>query len=114
MNDNIKSYYKRALASNDYNVGTGWNRLMSNLCKNIIALDSTVRFTQVKQKFGSLRVYYKEGKIAERRTKIAYLVRLAEMSSTAICEECGSFDCVSKDTGLYVQSLCYECRKKLL
>jgi len=114
MNDNIKSYYKRALASNDYNVGKGWNLLVGNLLRNIIELDESVRVLQVKQKFGCLRFYYKEGKIAERRTKIADLVRLAEMSSTAICEECGSFDCVSKDTGVYVQSLCYECRKKLL
>jgi len=114
MRDNIKNYYKRALANNDYNVGKGWKRLIENLCKNIIALDDSVRVLQVKQKFGSLCFYYKEGKKIECRAEIRDLVYLAQSTSTGICEVCGSFEFVSTDTGLYVQALCRKCRKKLL
>jgi len=114
MRDNIRNYYNRALASNDYNMGKGWNLLVGKLCKDIIALDDSVRVLQVKQKFGSLRFYYRAGKKSECRAEITNLVCLAEITSNETCEECGSCDDVSKDTGLYVQSLCKKCRKKLL
>ena len=114
MNDNIKNYYAHVTNNENQNIFRGWKRLIENLCKNIIALDDSVRVLQVKQKFGSLCFYYKEGKKIECRAEIRDLVYLAQSTSTGICEVCGSFEFVSTDTGLYVQALCRKCRKKLL
>ena len=113
-NSLLINWYISALVSNDYNVGKGWNLLVGNLCENILKLDGTVRIMQVKQKFGELRFYYVEGQDKKQRTKIKDLVKLAEMTSSSICEECGSYDFVSNKTGPYVQSLCHKCQKRLL
>ena len=105
---NIKDYYNTNQYETDLN--KGWHSLVKLLCKTIIQLDDTVEVIQVKQKFGYLRFYINPTK----NTQIIELIRVFENHSGSICEECGSYRRVRLSKGLYIQALCYKCRKRLL
>lgn len=111
---NIKDWYARACSTGYWGeIDRGWIRLISNLCKNIIELDSSVIVIQVKQKFGSLHFYYSPGRRKKHYKTIRDLIYLAERTSTGICENCGSLDRVSSSKCAYIQSLCPKCQKEL-
>lgn len=107
---NIKEWYKESMITEDWGVNSGWVLLVKNLCENIMQIDDTVEIIQVKQKFGNLRFYCSNN----NSQKIVDLIRLAEMTSSGICEICGDFDRVSTEgTSPYIQSLCAKCRKNI-
>lgn len=92
----------------------GWYNLILGMCNNIQKLiDEKPRLyenfeiVQVKQKFGSLRVYFKHG-----TSDVGDIIAEAENESCKICEKCGSRDKVHEHRkGMYVQSICTECAK---
>lgn len=64
-----------------------------------------VHFDQVKEKFGSLRVYWTGGD-----RNILTMVDFVEHLSQSICEECGKFDySIGRTLKGWVRSLCREC-----
>jgi len=64
-----------------------------------------VKFKQVKEKFGMLRVYFSGGD-----ETIKNMVNFAENLSKYICEECGKFDAtVGKTTKGWLRTVCYDC-----
>jgi hypothetical protein len=66
-----------------------------------------VHFEQVKEYFGSLRVYYTGGD-----ETVMNMVDFAERLSESICEECGKFDySVGRTQKGWIRSLCRECSK---
>lgn len=66
------------------------------------------RFTQVKEKFGALRIYSSGGD-----EEIESMVSFAETLSRYICEECGKFDTtVGSTTKGWIRSICDECISK--
>jgi hypothetical protein len=102
--------------------GDGWFLLIDSLCHSIQehinnhnkyiqegekAVPQMV-FTQVKEKFGALRIYYEGGD--------AYcqgLLDMAEGMSYRTCENCGTFsDDIGRVTKGWVQSLCTDCAKE--
>jgi len=106
--------------------GDGWEILIYAICNEI---ENIKRFypgvnivaTQVKEKFGGLRFYYR----LENNESIEYneceydrinamvdgAISIAESLSYAICEKCGSTDQVKKHTNnMYIRSLCKKCR----
>lgn len=93
----------------------GWYDLINNVChaidqheKNIFTKNNTdyepVKFTQVKEKFGGLRIYYTGGD-----DFVEGLVYMAESFSYNICEVCGNKGKVNK--GSWVATLCDNCEK---
>jgi hypothetical protein len=66
--------------------GNGWNDLIYDLCKEIEKTDALMscRFTQIKEKWGLLRVYINYGD-----DKIYDLIYEYEKKSSKICELCG-------------------------
>lgn len=82
--------------------GDGWYDLIDTLCRAIKVYESNleskkdfddsyftnykkVKFDQVKEKFGGLRIYYKGGD-----SYVSGLVSMAEDMSYKICEICGN------------------------
>lgn len=66
------------------------------------------KFEQIKEKFGSLRIYYSGGD-----DEIQGYIDMAEFTSAMVCEECGKFDTtVGRTTKGWIQSLCEDCHKK--
>lgn len=106
--------------------GNGWFDIISNLCwyikqheDNIIGQTKwkqqtnpdyisdyiPVKFDQIKEKFGGLRVYLSGGD-----EYVKGLVRMAEGFSYKICEVCGERG--SPNKGGWITTLCEGCRNK--
>jgi len=106
-------------------VGKGWYDILSDLCfiiaqhernvegsnKYLISYDKEpveyypVKFDQIKEKFGGLRVYFTGGD-----DYVEGLVSMAEAWSYKTCEVCGEKGSPNK-TG-WITTLCDNCRNK--
>ncbi|WP_298257236.1 hypothetical protein [Bradyrhizobium sp.] len=74
-------------------VGDGWRDLMQRACVRIRAAvqadGGTFKFTQIKEKFGSARLYW-DGKLPpEGAAQVEDAIDLAEARSACTCEVCG-------------------------
>lgn len=64
--------------------GDGWFNLIKETCQQLTDAGADLRFSQIKEKFGSLRMYY----TGEAQTILPIVVD-AERRSLTICEQCG-------------------------
>ena len=64
--------------------GLGWNNLIEKLYQDLLSIGWDGNVCQVKEKFGTLRVY-----LGNTTDEMDELVRQAEYASATICEECG-------------------------
>jgi hypothetical protein len=108
----------------------GWFDLIDRTCAKIMEIDKDklVRFTQVKEKFGQLRIYYVIGNEPKNITidnvvttesitiksninnlddKVFDILIEAERESSTICEVCGEPGKI-KNTG-WIKTLCNKC-----
>jgi len=106
--------------------GDGWYDILSSLCWMIKQQEDNIRsqteykqqkdatytsdyypvkFDQIKEKFGGLRVYFTGGD-----SYIQGLVSMAESFSYKICEVCGERGKPNK--GGWISTLCDKCRNK--
>jgi hypothetical protein len=109
-------------------IGNGWYELLSSVCwrisqhekniserihvrnKNDIPNDQTdldyapVKFDQVKEKYGGLRIYFSGGD-----DYVDGVVSMAEEYSYKVCEVCGNAGKPNK--GGWITTLCESCRK---
>lgn len=96
--------------------GDGWFNILRVLCQNIQShIDwqnkdgekvPQVVVEQVKEKFGSLRFYYRGGD-----DTISGMVRMAESMAALTCESCGAPSNISREGG-WMSSICPSCREK--
>jgi len=93
--------------------GDGWYKIIDKMCEGIqdyvdVMEIKQVEARQVKQKFGSLRVYY-----SPFETMIDAIVNEASMLSEITCEECGSKKKVKKYTvnQVWISPRCIKCMK---
>jgi len=90
--------------------GSGWYDLIDTLCYSLQRLTDKaghpqVEFTQVKEKFGSLRIY------TDGASDLQWgLISFAEDLSEKICEKCGKSGKLRNDG--WIQTLCDDCQKK--
>jgi len=89
--------------------GNGWYDLLWKLCEDIekelkkdIEVKKEFAFTQVKEKFATLRAYYNGG-----TEKIETLICKAEQKSAVTCEICGKPG--KQCGGAWVKTLCKKC-----
>lgn len=90
--------------------GDGWFGILERMCQRIqeqMQKDpehmQTFAFDQIKEKFGTLRVYFHGGnKMADE------FVGQAERESETTCEACGSTEGIGRTSG-YIQTLCKNC-----
>ena len=76
----------RSLHPYGFAVGDGWRVIVTRLCEQLDELGlPQLRITQIKEKFGDLRVYAKGG---DERT--AALIEEAEILAGTVCEWCGA------------------------
>ena len=90
----------------------GWNRLFLLFCKHLkIELDkfnytNKFRFTQIKEKYGSMRLYNNGYPIDSRAHELEYVF---EHLSTYVCEDCGNI--AKYETSGWIVELCENCYK---
>ena len=72
----------------------GWYDIIDNLCKKIAKVTDKVEFIQIKEKFGSLRIYVDlDNAMSEEQASTVYsLIKEAEELSTKTCELCGKVE----------------------
>jgi len=98
--------------------GEGWCRILEALCLKLKMLLqenneplSVFRFTQIKEKYGTLYIYYKLNYInIPATTKIDNLIQKAEEDSETICEHCGKQGELYDDG--WCITLCINCKRK--
>jgi hypothetical protein len=110
-------------------VGNGWYELLSSVCWRIFQHEKNiservrvrtendkpndksdleyfpVKFDQVKEKYGGLRIYFSGGD-----NYVDGLVGMAEEYSYKVCEVCGNAGKPNK--GGWITTLCENCRKE--
>lgn len=90
--------------------GDGWFDLLHKMCLDIQALNphDDFKFLQIKEKFGTLRVYV----ISATQDDVYSIIDAAEEASANICEDCGVKDGVTVEGPGWIRALCPECRGK--
>jgi hypothetical protein len=101
-----------------FDIGDGWGWIINNLCAAIqTRIDNTrpkpqqVIVDQVKEKFGTLHLYFHGGD-----DEVSGMVRFAEWLSGVTCEACGStnMDTIGRTTKGWLKTCCKDCIPKLL
>ena len=92
--------------------GDGWHNLLDKLCHDIQAYIEMegipqITFTQVKEKFGELRIYY-----TSIDQHIDNLIAEAATFSRSVCENCGTSGALRKTRYGWIKPLCSECVKQ--
>lgn len=132
LEDKLYSKYPKIFKEKDLSIkescmpwgitcGDGWYNIL-DITLNYLSCYSEQGYDiiaeQVKQKFGSLRFYYRvdtekcnedEKTIKDTLSRIETIVHYLLYLSTKTCEKCGSMNNVTQ-VGDYVVSLCEKCR----
>jgi hypothetical protein len=73
--------------------GEGWRDLLDRACIRIRAAlqahGGSFRFTQIKEKYGTARLYWEGSLSEEAEEKVDEAIDLAEARSACTCEQCG-------------------------
>ncbi|WLA63747.1 hypothetical protein [Bradyrhizobium diazoefficiens] len=73
--------------------GPGWRDLIDRCCVRIRAAveadGSTFKFTQIKEKYGSIRMYWTGRLSPEASARVEEAIDLAEARSACTCDVCG-------------------------
>jgi len=95
---------------------TGWQPLVTTLCKYLIAIKADISIIQIKEKFGTLRFYYQLNAKSpvnkaelELESHIAAVVQFAEYCSGTICQNDGNPG-TKHDSG-WLKTLCTKCKE---
>jgi len=100
--------------------GDGWLPLIHALCSQLqFDIDKNhypqIEFTQIKEKFGTLRLYYETTQLNEKDERLEYksglqegMISFAEQLSECICEHCGSNNDITQTDG-WITTICKEC-----
>lgn len=83
----------------------GWYGLIESLCERIGEAPPEFKFTQIKEKFGLLRIYSRGGTVETNG-----LIDSAENASRWVCEVCGGTNHVSTGGTGWITTLCQGCR----
>lgn len=86
--------FKNISTRSQSDLSQGWYKLVDELCQqiNIVITDDELanfEVLQIKEKFGSLRFYFKASE--KMRPRIKELVDLAYHKSVFSCDRCGEF-----------------------
>ncbi len=91
----------------DVSYSPGWDELLRGLLTQIRELGVPVCISQIKEKFGWLRIYaHAEG--TGGSAKLDELINAAELKASRTCEECGKEGHVRKQL-YWLKALCDEC-----
>lgn len=90
--------------------GRGWFDLIDCMLDEIedVDINKKVYLTQVKEKYGSLRVYFVVDDSNELFDKVNDIVGKYEELSFIVCEECGASKAELRNHGWY-KTLCDKC-----
>ena len=99
--------------------GEGWYGIIHEICAKLKALGvEEFKFAQIKEKFGTLRLYYEYKKFPLGLRHVLNdvvwkTIKEAEEESAKVCELCGSREEIeTKANRGWIQTLCAKCRQQ--
>lgn len=100
-----------------FQVDDGWEDLIVILCERINTVlkeappSTRFEFTQIKEKFGTLRAYYRLDHAPDDvKALIRQAVAATEKATVRCCEHCGGYGLL-RDIDGYMTTLCDACLK---
>jgi len=108
--NNLASKYPEFFDSPDFSIECekGWYRILEDMFEEFRKNKLELEILQIKEKFGSLRVYV--GKIKENKLDLVELIiKKAEDLSSKTCEHCGKEANIQNTAGWY-KCICNKCR----
>lgn len=91
-----------------FECGDGWYKIMEELCEKIGNIPG-FKFSQVKEKFGMLTIYYNRPNTEEDRKIVRAAINEAEDKSLVTCENCGEPG-KRISTGGWLSTECKKCK----
>lgn len=110
----LASKYPQWLEPYDLGIGDGWIGLVEQICVEISKYPCPdIKFAQIKEKFGGLRVYVDNIPSDEPvYSNIQNSIDFAEQQSYKTCESCGSMNNVEMLGSGWIKTLCVSCRNQ--
>lgn len=122
--DELRNKYPKMIGDLFFEHDKGWKMILDDLFQKIQDFESIyqshedddeeyhpVRFEQIKEKFGGLRIYYSGGE----SLVIYQLVRDAEIKSFHTCETCGTEVDVKREVHRgWIYTRCTSCAEEIL
>lgn len=98
----------------------GWTQLVDGLCKYLVAIKADISIIQIKEKFGTLRFYYRInpktnqlGSIdkaqLDKETRIAHVFEFTEYLSSTLCRNDGQPG--TQHASGWLKTLCKNCKE---
>lgn len=99
------------LIGGDFNTYEGWNGILAVMLWRLaqLPLPESFRLSQIKEKFGRLRVYHNR-EVGEAGQQVERIIASAEKVSGTICEYCGAPSAKMDDSKTWLKTLCPECK----
>ncbi len=91
-----------------FECGDGWFKIMEELCEKVGNIPG-FKFAQVKEKFGSLRIYYDGPNNEADRAIVRQAIDEAEIKSEVTCETCGEKG-ARRNQGGWLSTECHKCK----
>lgn len=104
--DHIRARFSR-LYSPHIDIGKGWYGILITLDAELTEIDPTLRYIQIKEKFGGLRTYTTRPS-PEDWHAVRCAKRRAQDAALRTCEQCGRAATMHSRCGWY-RTLCPSC-----
>jgi formylmethanofuran dehydrogenase subunit E len=90
--------------------GPGWNEIIIRCNRKLEMLDPDYKILQIKEKFGTLRYYYRSDiKTLSIKEAMDRYVRQAEIESAKTCETCGKEGTITNRKMGWMKTRCSSC-----
>jgi hypothetical protein len=91
-----------------FECGDGWFKILEELCEKVGSVPG-FKFAQIKEKFGTLRIYYDGPENESDHQIVSQAVDEAERKSSITCETCGEKAKLENQSGWLVTE-CKTCK----
>jgi hypothetical protein len=89
-----------------FEIGNGWYGIAKDLAESLSKLSNSIVVTQIKEKFGALRVYTSAP--VDIQEAVMDLVSKAESKSVLTCTSCGD-PCTRETVNFVIRTTCKPC-----
>ena len=89
--------------------GKGWNGILIDMFENFRKNNIKIKMIQIKEKFGSLRIYIDFPENIEEYELLEKIIHEAENKSWTTCEGCGAENKISKKES-WIINFCKKCQ----
>ena len=109
MDNLLEKYPSFFPPSFNFECGDGWYNILDRFFKMLALQHFEVKMTQIKEKYGDLRIYAGYGNNDIENQLISNLIHEAEQASRTTCEICGNKGSITKTAGWY-RCRCRHCK----